>query len=213
MSKNQIHKVSLTRVVLPLTEGGSPHLSFELSPKELFALGQANVQWAYLEHLVMEVTLTVSSALGITAPEGATQDSFRRRLAAFRYVAAAIRERNESALLVKVADRIAKANAFRQKLAHGIWSYDTADPEILHVEVSRREGGPSEYFNAERIIRFAEEVSAISFQLRYPGGKDQFLAERAEVGHGMSRELMKMLHGKPSLMDDLAKGSKMVGKT
>ncbi|TIN21478.1 MAG: hypothetical protein E5Y31_20985 [Mesorhizobium sp.] len=194
---------SLATVTLPLQSGASPRLSFDLTAKEQMAIGSAHVQWAYLEHLVMEVTIAIAKAIELTVPEAARQDSFRRRLAAFRSVVSNMAEHPHKTLFLKLADRITNANGFRQKLAHGIWSYGMADAEILHVEVSRSGKGPTDHYNADRIMQFANEVGELSFQLRYPDGEDQFYMERAAEGLSFSRDFVRMMQGKPSGLDHL----------
>jgi hypothetical protein len=116
---------------------------------------------------------------------------------AFRKVTEQIDGAENRRQFAHLAARIAKENGFRQKLAHGIWHYDAADPDILHVEVSRHGAdGPTEFLNTKRIFEFARRVGAISFELLHPGGytMDDYAADH--TGVSFSRSFIRMMTGK-----------------
>jgi hypothetical protein len=144
---------SLLRVAFSLDPKKTPsRIDFELDEKEYAVIGYAMVHWSFLEHALLQCSLGLAEALGVALSDDARQDSLRRRLGAFRSLIANITEATVHKKFQRLAAEIAKENGFRQKLAHGIWHYDVADPDILHVEISRHGGaGPSEFLNKDKI--------------------------------------------------------------
>ena|SRR5215471_16392901 len=63
-----------------LTGKKPPGIAFELTERELAAIGEVTVQWAYLEHQVLEMTLVLAKTLGEPSPDKAAHFSFDRRL-------------------------------------------------------------------------------------------------------------------------------------
>jgi hypothetical protein len=172
-------------------------VDFELDQKEFGVLGFAMVHWSFMEHALLQTTIALADAIGVEVSTDVRQDSFRRRLDAFRKVTAQIDGAENRRQFAHLASRIAKENGFRQKLAHGIWHYDAADPDILHVEVSRHGAdGPTEFLNTKRIFEFARRVGAISFELLHPGGytMDDYAADH--TGVSFSRSFIRMMTGK-----------------
>jgi hypothetical protein len=188
---------SLLRIAFSLNPKKPSRIDFELDEKEFAVIGYAMVHWSFLEHALLQCTLGLAEALAVAVPPDARQDSLRRRLAALRELIAQIPDKDVRKAFEELDSNIAKENGFRQKLAHGIWHYDSADPDILHVEVSRHDGaGPSEFLNKDRIVDFAHRVSVISFKLLHPGGYtiDDHAAEF--TGSSYSRSFVRMMTGK-----------------
>ena len=200
MSIDEVNKrrQSLLRIAFSLDPKKTPsRIDFELDEKEYAVIGFAMVHWSFLEHALLQCSLGLAEALGVPLPDDARQDSLRRRLGAFRSLIANITDAAVLNDFERLASDIANENGFRQKLAHGIWHYDSADPDILHVEVSRHDGTrPSEFLNKDRIVDFALRVSVISFKLLYPGGYT--LEDHAAdfTGSSYSRAFVRMMTGK-----------------
>jgi hypothetical protein len=172
-------------------------VDFEMDEKEFGVIGYALVHWSFMEHALQKSTIGLAEALGVKCPTDAKQDSFRRRLNAFRGLVELIDGEQNKKPLHSLAARISKENGFRQKLAHGIWHYDAADPDILHVEVSRHDDdGPTEYFNRTRIFEFAWRVGAISFELLHPGGYTIQDHAAEHPGNSFSRAFQRAMLGK-----------------
>src|SRR5580704_15196719 len=68
-------------VMQDLTGKKRPQIVFDLTERELAAIGEVTVQWAYLEHKILELTITIAKALGTASSDDASHFSFDRRLA------------------------------------------------------------------------------------------------------------------------------------
>ena len=94
--------------------------------------------------------------------------------------------------------RITNANSERQRLVHGIWSFDLADPHFLIVEKPGTATGAPKLLNTKGIIDFAISVSKISMALHHPGGLtwEELAKMKEEEGSYISRSALKMMTGK-----------------
>jgi hypothetical protein len=101
----------------------------------------------------------------------------------------------QATLGMAIRDRIAAENSFRQKLVHGTWSYDVADPLI--VEKPSAGGSTQRLLNGDRIVEFAHRVDQPSMKLVYPNGLSaELVAEMRASGPAFSRNGFRMLMGK-----------------
>lgn len=144
---------------------------FDLEPEEFAAIGHATVQWSYLEFMLFQRSKRLARKARVRFPSAASDNSFARRLTAFRELAskAEVNSPKQKEKYLQIAQRIARANGIRQRLIHHIWEYHPKDITRL-VNFARDLKGRIEPFDIEKIGRFAEEVGALSFQLEYPRG-------------------------------------------
>jgi len=96
-----------------------------------------------------------------------------------------------------IHDRITNENGVRQKLVHGIWSYDMADADFLILDKPSAGGSTQQLLNSDRIVEFAHRVSRISMNLLYPTGlATELVAEMRADGPVFSRNGLRMMMGK-----------------
>jgi hypothetical protein len=86
---------------------------------------------------------------------------------------------------------ICKAEDFRNALAHGMWdwSYDTPH-EITPIRI-RKKVLKRTTFTADDLESFASDLAKINFNVRYPGGLEEFAKAKAEEGFGISRRFVR----------------------
>ena len=149
---------------------------FDLTPKEFYAIGEATVQWAYLEHALYFRTKALCRQGRMAIPAAATDTSFTRRLRAFREVVNAViklEKRQKKYLLL--AARIANAEGTRHRVIHGLWEYDPKHPERL-FNFNARPPFKTRFhkMNEKKISDFAIQVGALSFELDWPNGRGIF---------------------------------------
>lgn len=188
---------NLTKVMLPL-DGRKPRVLIELDERECASIGFALIQWSMLEAQIKLATESLCAFKQIDVPKDADQDSFRRRLAAFRAVLATFKGATVHELWWPLLDKIARENGVRQGITHGLWAYDLSDPHAIGVQMTRgKDAGIAHSLTTDELIEFAERVGEILFVLMYPGGSDQWMEERAEAleesGGYISREFLKMI--------------------
>ncbi len=190
-------RMGLLQAVFAVGSSKAERFEFELDEKELCAVGYAIVHWSFLEHALLQATEGIAAELGIEVSADARQDSFRRRLVGFKSVVAQVKDERARKHLDLVADKIATENGFRQKITHGIWAYDAADPDVLHVEISRAGKGPNALLNVDKIVAFAQRVSGLAVDLLHPCGltKEEIVSQR-DGGFYISRAGLRMLIGK-----------------
>jgi hypothetical protein len=194
---------SLVGILFPVGGKSKPCMHFDLSKDELGLIGFATVHWAYLEHRLLMATIEIADELKLVVPKNATQNGFNKRLAAFREIVGGIPEEKERDRFLKIASQVSKENGFRQKLIHGIWSYDRTNPEVLHVEVSRSNNPPKAFFRADVIRRFCVRVGELSFQLTYPEGytSERLAMDRDDQAY-FSRSFLQSIFGTTAQKSD-----------
>jgi hypothetical protein len=79
----------------------------------------------------------------------------------------AIKRRATKDKVANLISRIARAEGYRHKIAHGLWSYN---PKRLEQLFSMDRRGRFEPFDVEKLLAFADSIGELSFELIYPGG-------------------------------------------
>jgi hypothetical protein len=186
-------RASLLQALFPPGKAHAERYEFDLDQQELAALGYAVAHWAFMEEALLQATVGIAADLGISEPSGARQDAFRARLRAFSTVAEQIPDEPTRTRFVSLVGRISNENGLRQKLVHGLWSFDMADPDCLLVEKPDGHGGKCLAVNTDRIIAFAQSVSEISMKLLHPNGLaiDDIAAEREGSSGYLSRSFLR----------------------
>jgi hypothetical protein len=186
---------SLLQVVFPPGKPHAERYEFDLDGQELAALGYAIAHWAFMEEALLQATVGIAADLGISEPSGARQDAFRARLRAFSTAAEQIPDEPIRTWFMSLVGRISNENGLRQRLVHGLWSFDMADPDCLLVEKPDEHGGKRLAVNTERIIAFAQRVSEISMKLLNPNGLtiQDIAAEREGSSGYFSRSFLRMI--------------------
>lgn len=164
-----------------------------LDCKEFAAIGHAVVHWSFLENALLQATLGIAEEFDLAVPADAKQDSFRRRLAAYRLLVEKIPNERAREYHLKLVQRLGNANGQRQILVHGIWDYDQANPEFLIVEKPAA-GSKPRLIDVDKVVAFIHEVGRLALDILYPNSMSiEHLADR---GPFFSREFLRTTIGK-----------------
>ncbi len=182
----------------PIDKNRRPSFHFDLNEEEFGVIGLVVVQWAFLEHALLERTAKLAERARIAVPKDALSFSFTRRLRAFRdLVDQAIKRKTTKDKILNLISRIARAEGYRHRIAHGLWSYNPKRLEQLWAIDRRR---PSvEPFNVNKLVDFGNSIGELSFELIHPGGWRLSLFIRRDkktgnwFGGGTSRSMLLRL--------------------
>ena len=168
------------RTVLPF-DGSAPRIEPELEQNELAAIGFVAVQWSYLEHAILASTYRLAAENDLPVPTCATSPAFTKRLRAWRLMIEQVASALERDQLLKIVSKIANLEDKRHKVAHGMWTWDQANPQRLRA-YSRRPPFIFEVkFDFEGLIKLATTIGELTFQITYPGGKDDAMLSFADI--------------------------------
>src|SRR6185437_12151012 len=180
-------------------DGITFHLGTELSPREIMSIGTIVSQWGYLEfEIYLQTANHHLDNIGEDLPkelENNMQFSSVLKLWKSYIVDRAEGQRRE--VLEKSYKQIQYLQPFRDALVHGMWDWD---PKALDQVLTRRVKKGKFHtvrFTTEGLSDFARGVSALNFDVRYPGGFEEMAIEQAEEGNYMSRQFMAMITGHP----------------
>jgi hypothetical protein len=160
---------NLLSISVPVDKNRRPGFHFDLSQEEFGVIGLVVVQWAFLEHALFVRTSQLAERARIAVPQDALSFSFTRRLRAFRsLVDRTIRRKATKIKTLQLISRIARAEGYRHRIAHGLWSYNPKRLEQLWAIDRRRPH--VEPFNVKKLVDFGDAIGELSFELIYPGG-------------------------------------------
>lgn len=188
------------RIVLS-TKGQRHRLDTELNHYELAAIGYVTVLWARLEHTVLAKTIALAEQSGLSVPEDATSLSFKRRLRAYRtLINTAVNDNLERAKLLQLITNIGGVERSRNRITHGIWDWELADPAQLRAWSARVPYHFEEHFDFHKLIKVAHRIGELSFQLEFPGGEKEALEHQTAVmmqrGFSVSRSFALEMTGR-----------------
>lgn len=183
------HK-SLLRLIIPHSPEEQPYYDFEIGEKEYAALGFAIVHWGFFEDILYGATAKLARRAGKKVPLDAKSLDFSRRLTALERLVKRMRDPLgiKKGSLLELIPKIANANGIRQKLVHGLWSFDPKKPERLYSRSRRALPFKTrlEPFDFPSLIKFALSVGELSFvldaassPLRLPEGEPKPYASRS----------------------------------
>jgi len=182
------------RILQDLTGKKRPQVIPELTERELAAIGLVTVQWGQLEHLILMTTLEFAEALkDEQASKEAAHFSMDRRLTLLKRLLKSPQFTNadEVKRMRDVLHRIHRINVDRQKIAHGIWDWEYQDPYRMIASSKKPTHEFTEAFDFEKLIKLAERIGEINFELHYPGG----ITDDDLPHNYMSREAAAMFSG------------------
>jgi hypothetical protein len=176
----------IVTVMQDLTGKRRPRIAFELTERELAAIGEIVVQWAYLEHQVLEMTDALGKVLGKPLADEARHFSFDRRL---KYLTTLLKSpafasKEGVQRYLQIVHRIHRLANDRQKIAHGLWDWDHHDPYTPIVSSTKPKHEFSEPFDFRKLVRLVERIAEINIELTFPDGASD--ENRPEIG--MSRQ-------------------------
>jgi|KBSSwiStaDraftv2_1062776.scaffolds.fasta_scaffold891248_2 hypothetical protein len=149
-----------------------PQIATELTERELAAIGLVTVQWAYLEHKILELTEEIAAATGSISVEEASRFSFDRRLEALTKFLKSPNITNEEARqgLLKVLHRIHRLKNDRHKITHGVWDWNYHNPTTPIASSKKRKHEFEEPFDFEKLIKLAERIAEVNYELTFLAG-------------------------------------------
>jgi hypothetical protein len=161
----------IVRVRHHLTGKRPPGIAFELTERELAAIGEVTVQWAYLEDQIFEMTLALAEALGAASPDKAPHFSFSRRLGYLKDLlkTAVCTDEEFRQGQFRLIHRIERLAVDRHRVTHGLWDWD-GDPYTPIVSSRKPKHEFTERFDFEKLVRLIERISEINFELTFPDG-------------------------------------------
>jgi hypothetical protein len=179
----------MATVVISLTNKNDHRISTELSQPELAAIGRVTVVWAELEHELLSSTLDWAEAAGVALPPDTFSLSFKKRLRTARtLVKSTMNGGAEKDTLLALLTAVGGCERSRNRITHGLWDWVPDKPEATQATSYRPPHEFTEPFDFRKLIDLGRRIGKLCFQLRYPGGEDQFLEEAsAEMqGRGVS---------------------------
>lgn len=159
------HHISLVRVMVHLEKKDRPFFDFDIGYKEYAGIGWVMVQWAYLEAVLYERTAQLARRAHLKIPQNAREFSFSRRMRVLRSLVLRLRDKGQQKAWLRLYSEIGSANGRRQKLAHGLWSYDATKPDRLFSRSKFKAEKWLTPFNVPALAEFAMSVGQLSFAL------------------------------------------------
>lgn len=182
---------------------GKPMIWTELVEIELYAIGAVTVQWAYLEHALLNDSLRMADKAKIPVPENATSLSFKKRLRVWCDLVKRTKRGKNRERLLNLGMRIGGTERSRNRITHGLWDWEMGAADKLKASSFRKPFDFMEPFDSAKLLKIAERIGEFNFELRFPGGKKSALEWLAaswtqDAGH-VSRSGALLLQGKDHL--------------
>jgi hypothetical protein len=148
-----------------------------------------------LEYEIFRQTLASFSELSDNQlPKGNERFSDVLALWESRVVDSAEGRRKE--VLLEQCRSIRHYQDFRNALAHGMWNWPNDAPHKITATRIRKNEVKSTTFTADDLESFALALATINFNVRYPGGREEYAQEMANTGAYMSRRAVRLMTGK-----------------
>ena len=187
----------------------------ELSQRELLCIGHIIAQWGALEHEVFCQTLQTFDRHGETLPKEMNGMQFSGVLEKWKERVVERCNGEKKLKLEEQYDLIRHYQGYRDALVHGMWDWDRASPNKIKTTRVRKSEVISTQFTATDLESLSMAVARINFNVRYPGGEDDF-AEMINKGGYIGRLTASMLSGHPvaeELLPTLISKEEISGKT
>ncbi|WP_235592548.1 MULTISPECIES: hypothetical protein [Pseudomonas] len=167
-----------------------------LSDKEAILIGRIIALWGALEYVVFEQTL---ATFEVQSPEELPPEmnnlSFVKALGLWKSQVADVAEGEVREVLKQLYTKINNLKDSRNAMIHGMWTWSTAElGEICTRRVSNKKL-INMSFPAGRLADLHDELAVINFNIRYPGGSEDFVLEIAGEGSFISRRALRALTG------------------
>jgi hypothetical protein len=184
----------LTLIRWPINHDEIASLHFDLTENEFGCIGLVVVQWSYLEYALYYRSTAMVKRAKLLPPKDITNLSFTRRLRCFRELFdTVIKHPKTKSYYVHIAERIARAEGYRHRVIHDLWSYNPRNPEQLWVTKAKPPIGRSEPFDVQKLAEHAQAIGQLSFLLMYPPGSE---GPRSRALEYVSRRFLLMLQRK-----------------
>jgi hypothetical protein len=174
----------------------------DLIDEELFAIGRVTAGFAYLEHALLIDSLQLLKRGQISEiPEAILGVSFDRRLKEWRELVRKYRRGSMQARQLKIATRIKALQKDRNRITHGLWSWEYATPAKVTASTFKPSFKFTESFDFEKLLKLSDAIAEVNFQLSLPRGKAQahrsLAAARSKQGFSISRGFALQMTGQP----------------
>jgi len=110
-------------------------------------------------------------------------------------------ERKQSELLSEQYEEIIKLTSFRNALVHGMWDWGPDELGTITSTRIRKKEIVTVKFTLEILVDFFTRLAEINFNVRYPGGLEEFAQQKAKNGPYFSRRALSIFSNNP-LSDD-----------
>jgi hypothetical protein len=168
----------------------------DLSDEEMFAIGRVMVSWAYLEHAILDDCVRMADAHRTTVPDGAFVVALKPRLRVWREMITKFRRGKPREHLLKTISRIENAQSARNRITHGLWSWEYSSPERITAKSYKPRFGFNQHFDFMKLMKLGDVLGEINFELRYPKGETEAMKSLAARPLGMSRDFALIMMGK-----------------
>ena len=173
-----------------------------LSDKEAILIGKVIALWGALEYEVFAQTLVTFDVQGVDElPKEMNNLSFIRVLDLWKARVADVAEERRAEVLKQQFAKITHLHDSRNALIHGMWNWSMAEPEKISTTRVSKKQVITMHFPAGSLADVHNELGAINFKIRYPGGLEDLARERAEEGGFISRKALCMITGNPAADD------------
>jgi hypothetical protein len=172
--------------------------SVELLDRELKSIGRIVALWGSLEREIFCQTLV---CFDVTSPSQLPKEmnnmSFSSVLKLWdsHLVSKATGKRKQ--VLQDQYKKIGHYHDFRNALVHGMWEWSKDKPAKITATRIRRAEVIRTHFTADDLEDLASELETINFNVRYPGGLDEFARAKSRQGVYMSRMAVCLMTGDP----------------
>jgi hypothetical protein len=159
---------NLLMINVPIDKTRRASYQIDLDKDEFGVIGLIVVHWAFLEYALFVRTVELAKRACIAVPVDALNFSFTRRLRVFRdLVNQVVTRKATKDKFLTLISRIARAEGYRHRIAHGLWSYN---PKRLEQLWSINRGRRVEPFDVNKLAEFGYSLGELSFELLHPGG-------------------------------------------
>lgn len=179
----------------------------ELSDREVFLVGKIVIQWGALQEEIFKQTLLTfegDDTEPLALPRAMNNLQLSELLDLWKERVIDQAQEDRATVLRSQFDEIQELKDFRDALVHGMWEWPTDDPSKISTVRVRRKQVITTHFTADILEDFYRRMGSINFNIRFPGGTDDYALMLAGRGSYMSRRWVSMITGSPVAGDLMA---------
>ena len=183
-----------------MSEEDTPKLILDLglSEKEVFLIGRIVSQWGAIEHEIFEQCLLTfysgeREALGL--PKEMNNLSFSKVLKLWKERIMVNKSDQTQMILSQQYEKIVELKDHRNALVHGMWSWNPNQPDIITTTRIKKKEIIATKFKSDDLEHLYTQISQIYFNLKFPGGRDEYYQACASKGVSFSRKGFEMIFG------------------
>lgn len=157
----------------------------ELSDREVFLIGKIVIQWGALQDEIFKQTILTFEDDGAeppALPKAMNNLQLTELFDLWKERVIDQAEGSRAEVLQSQFDEIQELKEFRDALVHGMWEWLADDPSKITTVRVRRKQVITTHFTAEGLEDFFRRMGSVNFNIRFPGGTDEFAEALAERG-------------------------------